>query len=72
MGRRKIEMTMVKDKSCRQVTFSKRRIGLFKKDHELTTLCAVQIAILVFPCGKALLIWQSWRRFHHRPVSKSE
>ncbi|CAN1808542.1 Agamous-like MADS-box protein AGL29 [Linum perenne] len=46
-------MTMVKDKNCRQVTFSKRRTGLFKKAHELATLCAVQIAVLVFsPGGK--------------------
>ncbi|CAN1167241.1 Agamous-like MADS-box protein AGL29 [Linum perenne] len=53
MGRRKIEMTMVKDKNCRQVTFSKRRTGLFKKAHELATLCAIRIAILVFsPGGK--------------------
>ncbi|CAN1808549.1 Agamous-like MADS-box protein AGL29 [Linum perenne] len=53
MGRRKIQMTMVKDKNCRQVTFSKRRTGLFKKAHELATLCAVQIAVLVFsPGGK--------------------
>ncbi|CAN0854088.1 Agamous-like MADS-box protein AGL29 [Linum grandiflorum] len=53
MGRRKIEMKMVADKNCRQVTFSKRRTGLFKKAHELATLCAVQIAILVFsPGGK--------------------
>ncbi|CAN1123033.1 Agamous-like MADS-box protein AGL29 [Linum perenne] len=53
MGRRKIEMTMVKDRRCRQVTFSKRRAGIFKKAHELATLCAVQIVILVFsPGGK--------------------
>ncbi|CAN1167243.1 Agamous-like MADS-box protein AGL29 [Linum perenne] len=46
-------MTMVKDKNCRQVTFSKRRTGLFKKAHELATLCAIRIAILVFsPGGK--------------------
>ncbi|CAI0451926.1 unnamed protein product [Linum tenue] len=53
MGRRKIEMKMVTDRSCRQVTFSKRRTGLFKKANELATLCAVQIAIIVFsPGGK--------------------
>ncbi|CAN0875709.1 Agamous-like MADS-box protein AGL29 [Linum grandiflorum] len=46
-------MKMVKDKSSRQVTFSKRRTGLFKKAHELATLCAVHIAITVFsPGGK--------------------
>lgn len=53
MGRRKIEMKMVTDKNSRQVTFSKRRNGLFKKANELATLCAAQVAIIVFsPGGK--------------------
>lgn len=53
MGRRKIEMKMVKDSNSRQVTFSKRRNGLFKKANELATLCAAHIAIVVFsPGGK--------------------
>lgn len=53
MGRRKIEIEMVKDTNARQVTFSKRRNGLFKKANELATLCAAQIAIIVFsPGGK--------------------
>ncbi|KAF3449906.1 hypothetical protein FNV43_RR05985 [Rhamnella rubrinervis] len=53
MGRRKIEMKMVKDNSSRQVTFSKRRTGLFKKANELATLCGAELAIVVFsPGGK--------------------
>lgn len=53
MGRRKIEMKMVKDSSSRQVTFSKRRTGLFKKANELATLCGAEVAIVVFsPGGK--------------------
>ncbi|XP_030514177.1 agamous-like MADS-box protein AGL29 [Rhodamnia argentea] len=53
MGRRKIEIAMVTDSCTRQVTFSKRRTGLFKKANELAILCAVQIAIIVFsPGGK--------------------
>ncbi|KAK0580052.1 hypothetical protein LWI29_035698 [Acer saccharum] len=53
MGRRKIEMKMVRDCNSRQVTFSKRRNGLFKKASELATLCAAQVAIVVFsPGGK--------------------
>ncbi|XVF87192.1 hypothetical protein PTKIN_Ptkin18bG0099500 [Pterospermum kingtungense] len=51
MGRRKITMEMVKDSGSRQVTFSKRRSGLFKKANELTTLCAAQIAVVVFSPG---------------------
>ncbi|KAL3741530.1 hypothetical protein ACJRO7_017057 [Eucalyptus globulus] len=53
MGRRKIEIELVTDSCTRQVTFSKRRTGLFKKANELAILCAIQIAIIVFsPGGK--------------------
>ena len=46
-------MKMVKDNSSRQVTFSKRRTGLFKKANELATLCGAEVAIVVFsPGGK--------------------
>ena len=52
-------MKMVKDTSSRQVTFSKCRYGLFKKANELATLCAAQIAIVVFsPGGKPYLFGQ--------------
>lgn len=44
---------MVKDNSSRQVTFSKRRTGLFKKGNELATLCGAEVAVVVFsPGGK--------------------
>ncbi|XP_062094923.1 agamous-like MADS-box protein AGL29 [Humulus lupulus] len=59
MGRRKIEMEKVEDRSARQVTFSKRRCGLFKKANELATLCDVDIAVIVFsPGGKAFSFGQ--------------
>ncbi|PON82358.1 MADS-box transcription factor [Trema orientale] len=53
MGRRKIEIKMVKDSNSRQVTFSKRRTGLFKKANELATLCGTEVGVVVFsPGGK--------------------
>ncbi|XP_020882747.1 agamous-like MADS-box protein AGL29 [Arabidopsis lyrata subsp. lyrata] len=53
MGRRKIKMEMVQDMNTRQVTFSKRRTGLFKKASELATLCNAELGIVVFsPGGK--------------------
>lgn len=53
MGRRKIEMEMVEDAGSRQVTFSKRRNGLFKKANELAILCGAELAVVVFsPGGK--------------------
>jgi DNA-binding transcriptional regulator GbsR (MarR family) len=51
MGRRKIEIAMVKNPEARQVTFSKRRMGLFKKANELAILCGAKIAIVVFSPG---------------------
>ncbi|KAF7842915.1 agamous-like MADS-box protein AGL29 [Senna tora] len=46
-------MKFVKDSSSRQVTFSKRRTGVFKKANELATLCGAQVAIVAFsPGGK--------------------
>ncbi|XP_043711356.1 agamous-like MADS-box protein AGL62 [Telopea speciosissima] len=53
MGRQKIEIKRINCEASRQVTFSKRRAGLFKKASELCTLCGAEIAVLVFsPAGK--------------------
>ncbi|KAK9272191.1 hypothetical protein L1049_002562 [Liquidambar formosana] len=48
MGRGKVEMKRIEDKSSRQVTFSKRRGGLMKKARELSVLCDVDVALIVF------------------------
>ncbi|XP_028780359.1 MADS-box protein JOINTLESS-like [Neltuma alba] len=48
MTRRKIQMKKIDSVTARQVTFSKRRKGLFKKAQELLTLCDAEIALLVF------------------------
>lgn len=47
-GRQKIEMKKMSNKSNLQVTFSKRRSGLFKKASDLCTLCGVDVALFVF------------------------
>ncbi|CAL5209786.1 unnamed protein product [Lathyrus oleraceus] len=52
-GRQKIEMKKMSNESNLQVTFSKRRSGLFKKANELYTLCDADIALIVLsPGGK--------------------
>ena len=51
-GRQKIEMVKMKNENNLQVTFSKRRNGLFKKASELCTLCGVEIVVIVFSPGK--------------------
>ncbi|KAJ0791691.1 putative transcription factor MADS-type1 family [Helianthus annuus] len=48
MGRRKLEIKRIEDKSSRLVTFSKRRSGLFKKARHLSVLCDADVAVIVF------------------------
>ncbi|KAL6123292.1 hypothetical protein ACLB2K_075814 [Fragaria x ananassa] len=48
MGRGKVVMKRIENKINRQVTFSKRRLGLFKKAQELSVLCDAQVALIVF------------------------
>nr|ABR17149.1 unknown [Picea sitchensis] len=48
MAREKIELKRIANASARQVTFSKRRKGLFKKAEELSILCAADVALIVF------------------------
>ncbi|KAJ0980372.1 hypothetical protein J5N97_008627 [Dioscorea zingiberensis] len=52
-GRQKIEIKKILNEDARHVTFSKRRLGLFKKASDLSTLCGADIALLVYsPSGK--------------------
>lgn len=46
-GRRKIEIKRIENNNSRQVTFSKRRTGLFKIASELCVLTGAEMAILV-------------------------
>ncbi|XP_077233658.1 agamous-like MADS-box protein AGL62 [Tasmannia lanceolata] len=53
LGRQKIEIKRIENKDARQVCFSNRWFGLFKKLTELCILCGAEIAIIVFsPGGK--------------------
>ncbi|KAK2978567.1 hypothetical protein RJ640_006686 [Escallonia rubra] len=53
MGRAKLEIKKIENTTSRQVTFSKRRNGLIKKAYELSTLCDIDIALIMFsPSGR--------------------
>ncbi|XP_021764847.1 agamous-like MADS-box protein AGL62 [Chenopodium quinoa] len=52
-GKRKIDIIPIDNKSRKQVTFSKRRAGLFRKASELCSTCGVECAVVTFsPAGK--------------------
>ncbi|XP_030473271.2 agamous-like MADS-box protein AGL61 [Syzygium oleosum] len=76
LGRQKIAIARIPKKNYLQVTFSKRRSGLFKKASELCTLCGVEIGIIVFsPASKVFsfghpeveLIIDRFLARHHPP-----
>ncbi|KAI4383623.1 hypothetical protein MLD38_009435 [Melastoma candidum] len=48
MGRGRVELKRIENKINRQVTFAKRRNGLLKKAYELSVLCDVEVALIVF------------------------
>jgi hypothetical protein len=62
-GRR--EMRRIEDTTSRQVTFSKRRGGLFKKARELSVLCDAEVALLVFSTSTRA-------RLYHFPPDATE
>ncbi|XP_058096410.1 agamous-like MADS-box protein AGL30 isoform X6 [Magnolia sinica] len=56
MGRIKLKIKRLENTSGRQVTYSKRRAGILKKAKELSILCDIDIALLMFsPSGKPTL-----------------
>ncbi|KAK4963267.1 resistance to lethality of mkk1p386 overexpression [Elasticomyces elasticus] len=59
MGRRKIEIKPIRDDRNRSVTFLKRKGGLFKKAHELSVLCSVDVAVIIFGTNKKLYEYSS-------------
>ncbi|KAF2579476.1 hypothetical protein F2Q68_00000324 [Brassica cretica] len=54
MGRKKLEIKRIENKSSRQVTFSKRRSGLVEKARQLSVLCDASIALLVVSSSRKL------------------
>ena len=48
MGRGKIEIKKIENPTNRQVTYSKRRNGIFKKAQELTVLCDAKVSLIMF------------------------
>lgn len=49
----------VRDDRNRSVTFLKRKGGLFKKAHELSVLCSVDVAVIIFGHNKKLYEYSS-------------
>ncbi|OIW10613.1 hypothetical protein TanjilG_15985 [Lupinus angustifolius] len=59
MAREKIQIKKIDNITARQVTFSKRRKGLFKKAKELSVLCDADIALIIFSSTGKLFEYSS-------------
>lgn len=69
MVRQKIQIKKIDNLTARQVTFSKRRRGLFKKAQELSTLCDAEVALIVFSATGKLFEFSSSRSSSFSPNS---
>ncbi|KAK4389018.1 Agamous-like MADS-box protein [Sesamum angolense] len=47
-GRQRIPMRLIQSQDGLYATFSKRRLGLYKKASELSTLCGIDVGIIIF------------------------
>lgn len=63
MGRGKFQLKRIENKNNRQVTFSKRRSGMMKKAHELSILCDVDLALIIFSARGRLYEFCSGNRY---------
>ncbi|RDX89894.1 MADS-box protein SVP, partial [Mucuna pruriens] len=69
MTRSKIKIKKIDNITARQVTFSKRRRGLFKKAEELSVLCDAEVGLIVFSSTGKLFDYSSSRYVrHHRTL----
>ncbi|XP_010530248.1 PREDICTED: MADS-box protein AGL24-like [Tarenaya hassleriana] len=61
MTRKKIRIKKIDNVTARQVTFSKRRRGIFKKSEELSVLCDADVALIIFSATGKLFEFSSSR-----------
>lgn len=59
MGRGRVQLKRIEDKTSRQVSFSKRRSGLLKKANELAVLCDAEVGLIIFSATAKLFEFSS-------------
>ncbi|RLN12726.1 MADS-box transcription factor 55-like [Panicum miliaceum] len=71
MARERRPIRRIENAAARQVTFSKRRRGLFKKAEELAVLCDADVALIVFSATGKLSQFASSRHAYYYSPSAS-
>ncbi|WRX11114.1 Transcription factor [Theobroma cacao] len=70
MAREKIQIKKIDNATARQVTFSKRRRGLFKKAEELSILCDADVALVIFSSTGKLFQYASSSHLENQKARK--
>lgn len=68
MAREKRRIKKIDNITARQVTFSKRRRGIFKKAGELSVLCDADVALIIFSATGKLFEFSSSRYIYFHVV----
>ncbi|OMO69197.1 Transcription factor, MADS-box [Corchorus capsularis] len=67
MTRQKVKLEWIESESARKASLKKRRLGLMKKVSELTTLCGVNAAVIVYsPDEVNPMVWPSPSMVHQQ------
>lgn len=61
-GRVKRQVVRIENDAKRQLTFSRRRNGLIKKAYELSVLCDIDVALIMFSPSGRLSLFSGKRR----------
>ena len=59
MGRKKIEIQRIEGERHRQVTYSKRKMGMIKKATELAVLTDAQVGLIAFGSNGKMTVYSS-------------
>ena len=70
MGRVKLQIKKIESTTNRQVTFSKRRNGLIKKAYELSVLCDVDVALIMFSPSGRLSVFSGNKRCYSSALTR--
>ena len=68
MAREKRRIKKIDNITARQVTFSKRRRGIFKKADELSVLCDADVALIIFSATGKLFEFSSSRYLYFHVI----
>ncbi|KAL5993833.1 transcription factor [Asimina triloba] len=68
MGRGRVQLKRIENKINRQVTFSKRRMGLLKKAHEISVLCDAEVALIIFSTKGKLYEYSTDSRYYSNSI----